>query len=147
MRRILSERIEKHGYPAGCCWTVLDKRCWCRRICVAGGLPVPVLAKCEHLNPGGSVKDRLAKAIVAYAEQYGQLRPGRHSIEAGQAATASIVYRRGKWSTGLCAAGQNALATSRDALLGARVYIADNAPLHWRNFQQWRLARRKTVGF
>lgn len=25
-------------------------------------LPVPVLVKCEHLNPGGSVKDRIAKA-------------------------------------------------------------------------------------
>ena len=24
-------------------------------------LPVPILAKCEHLNPGGSVKDRIAK--------------------------------------------------------------------------------------
>lgn len=29
---------------------------------VGAGLPVPVLAKCEHMNPGGSVKDRIAKA-------------------------------------------------------------------------------------
>src|SRR5437868_2408798 len=27
---------------------------------IGAGLPVPVLAKCEHLNPGGSVKDRIA---------------------------------------------------------------------------------------
>lgn len=26
-------------------------------------LPVPVLVKCEHMNPGGSVKDRIAIAI------------------------------------------------------------------------------------
>ena len=31
---------------------------------IARGLPVPVLVKCEHMNPGGSVKDRIAKAIV-----------------------------------------------------------------------------------
>ena len=27
---------------------------------IARGLPVPILVKCEHLNPGGSVKDRIA---------------------------------------------------------------------------------------
>ena len=37
---------------------------------------VPVLVKCEHLNPGGSVEDRIAKAIVDEAEQRGLLRPG-----------------------------------------------------------------------
>jgi cysteine synthase len=31
---------------------------------VARGLRLPVLVKCEHLNPGGSVKDRLALAIA-----------------------------------------------------------------------------------
>ena len=36
---------------------------------VARGLPVPVLAKCEHLNPGGSVKDRIALAIVDDADR------------------------------------------------------------------------------
>ncbi|HEU4535440.1 MAG TPA: hypothetical protein VFS00_15030 [Polyangiaceae bacterium] len=27
---------------------------------IGQGAPVPILVKCEHLNPGGSVKDRLA---------------------------------------------------------------------------------------
>src|SRR6185369_8029092 len=49
---------------------------------VAAGLPVPVLAKCEHLNPGGSVKDRIAVSIVADAEQRSALRPGGTLIEA-----------------------------------------------------------------
>jgi len=31
---------------------------------LAAGLQVPVLAKCEHFNPGGSIKDRIARAIV-----------------------------------------------------------------------------------
>jgi cysteine synthase len=31
---------------------------------IGAGLPVPVLVKCEHMNPGGSVKDRIALAVV-----------------------------------------------------------------------------------
>ena len=49
---------------------------------VASGLPVPVLAKCEHLNPGGSVKDRIALAIVDEAERRGVLQRGATLIEA-----------------------------------------------------------------
>ena len=39
-------------------------------------LPVPVLVKGEHWNPGGSIKDRVALAIVDDAAQRGLLRPG-----------------------------------------------------------------------
>src|SRR3954470_12450481 len=39
-------------------------------------LPAPVLVKCEHLNPGGSVKDRIALSIVDDAERRGVLRRG-----------------------------------------------------------------------
>ncbi len=49
---------------------------------IARGAGVPVLVKCEHLNPGGSVKDRIAKAIVDDAEQRGVLRSGMTLIEA-----------------------------------------------------------------
>eukprot|EP01065_Artemidia_motanka_P007249 TRINITY_DN13588_c0_g1_i1.p1 TRINITY_DN13588_c0_g1~~TRINITY_DN13588_c0_g1_i1.p1 ORF type:complete len:381 (+),score=123.92 TRINITY_DN13588_c0_g1_i1:69-1145(+) len=35
-----------------------------------------ILAKCEHLHPGGSVKDRAAMALVASAELDGSLKPG-----------------------------------------------------------------------
>ena len=42
---------------------------------VTAGLPNPVFVKCEHLNPGGSVKDRTARAIVLDAEARGLLRP------------------------------------------------------------------------
>src|SRR3984957_18761235 len=49
---------------------------------VGRGLPVPVLAKCEHVNPGGSVKDRIALAIVDDAERRGVLRPGAVLVEA-----------------------------------------------------------------
>jgi cysteine synthase len=40
-----------------------------------------ILGKCEFLNPGGSVKDRAALAIVADAEEKGLLRPGGVIVE------------------------------------------------------------------
>src|SRR5205814_1840477 len=49
---------------------------------VAAGLPVPVFGKCEFLNPGGSVKDRIALAVVNDAEERGVLRPGMTLVEA-----------------------------------------------------------------
>ena len=49
---------------------------------IGRGLPVPILAKCEQLQPGGSVKDRIAAAIVDDAEARGRLRPGGTVIEA-----------------------------------------------------------------
>ena len=49
---------------------------------VAARLPVPVYGKCEFLNPGGSVKDRIALAIVVDAERRGLIRPGMTLVEA-----------------------------------------------------------------
>jgi len=39
-----------------------------------------VVAKCEQMNPGGSVKDRPALAMIAAAEREGRLSPGRSVI-------------------------------------------------------------------
>ena len=40
------------------------------------GLKNPVIAKVEFFNPGGSVKDRIALAMIEDAEQKGLLKPG-----------------------------------------------------------------------
>ena len=40
-----------------------------------------VLAKVEYFNPGGSVKDRIALAMVEAAEKSGVLKPGATIIE------------------------------------------------------------------
>ena len=40
-----------------------------------------ILGKCEFLNPGGSVKDRAALAIITDAEERGLLRPGGVIVE------------------------------------------------------------------
>ena len=45
------------------------------------GLKAKVLAKLEYLNPAGSVKDRVAKAMIDDAEKKGLLKPGSVIIE------------------------------------------------------------------
>ena len=45
------------------------------------GLQTPVIAKVEFFNPGGSVKDRIALAMIEDAEQRGILKPGATIIE------------------------------------------------------------------
>ena len=45
------------------------------------GLRARILAKLEHLNPGGSAKDRVGRALIDDAEARGLLRPGSVIIE------------------------------------------------------------------
>ena len=45
------------------------------------GLATPVIAKVEFFNPGGSVKDRIALAMIEDAEAKGILKPGATIIE------------------------------------------------------------------
>ncbi len=52
-----------------------------RRYAAARELPVRLLLKLEYLNPAGSVKDRVALAIIEDAEQRGLLQPGGTIIE------------------------------------------------------------------
>lgn len=66
---------------------------------VAAGIPAPVLAKVEYLNPGGSVKDRIALRMIEVAEASGELRPGGTIVEPTSGNTgvglAMIAQRRG----------------------------------------------------
>ena len=47
----------------------------------AEGLEAKLLAKLEYFNPAGSVKDRIAKAMIDDAERSGRLKPGSVIIE------------------------------------------------------------------
>lgn len=62
-------------------------------------LEAAVLAKLEYFNPAGSVKDRIAKAMVEDAEQKGTLKPGAAIIEPTSGNTgiglASVATARG----------------------------------------------------
>ncbi len=48
---------------------------------VGAGLTPQLVAKLESFNPGGSIKDRVAVALIEAAERDGQLRPGGTIIE------------------------------------------------------------------
>ena len=45
------------------------------------GLKAKILAKLEYFNPAGSIKDRVAKAMIEAAEKAGQLKPNSVIIE------------------------------------------------------------------
>ena len=49
---------------------------------VGAGCPATILGKAEMMNPGGSVKDRIALAMVDAAERDGTIAPGATIIEA-----------------------------------------------------------------
>lgn len=99
---------------------------------IAPGLSVPVFGKCEFLNPGGSVKDRIAKAIVEDAERRGVLRPGATLIEAtagntgvGLALVASV---RGYRVVNVLPEKMSTDKRAALAALGVEVIVTPNAP-------------------
>ncbi|MDT7577874.1 MAG: cystathionine beta-synthase [Pseudonocardiales bacterium] len=54
---------------------------------ITADLSATVLVKLEYLNPGGSVKDRAATAMVLAAERDGSLRPGGTIVESSSGNT------------------------------------------------------------
>jgi cysteine synthase len=100
---------------------------------VTAGLPVRVFIKCEHLNPGGSVKDRTARAIVLDAEARGQLRPGATLIEgtAGNTGVGLALIASARRYRCVCVLPEKMAVDKRVQLrqLGADVIVSRNAPL------------------
>ncbi len=66
---------------------------------IEAGLGAKILAKLEYFNPAGSVKDRIAKAMIDEAEQSGKLKKGAVIIEPTSGNTgiglASVAAARG----------------------------------------------------
>ncbi len=112
---------------------------------IAGDTRVGILAKCEHMNPSGSVKDRIALAIVDDAERSGVLPPGGTLVEAtaGNTGVGLAMVAAVRGYALVCVMPEKMSHEKRDALraLGAEVVIAENAPPgDPRNFQS--VARR-----
>jgi cysteine synthase len=102
---------------------------------VSAGLPNKVFVKCEHLNPGGSVKDRTARAIILDAEARGALVPHRTPamtiIEgtAGNTGMGLALVAAARGYRCICVIPERVAVDKRVALrqLGAEVYVAKAA--------------------
>ncbi len=100
---------------------------------VAAGLPNKVFVKCEHMNPGGSVKDRTARAIVLDAEARGILRPHQNMtiIEgtAGNTGMGLALIAASRGYRCIVVIPDRVAADKRVALrqVGAEVYVAKAA--------------------
>lgn len=57
------------------------------------GLEATILVKLEYLNPAGSVKDRVAKAMIEDAEEKGLLKEGSVIIEPTSGNTGTVLHR------------------------------------------------------
>jgi cystathionine beta-synthase len=101
---------------------------------VTEGLPSPgplVLAKVEYMNPGGSVKDRIAVRMIEAAEADGRLRPGGTIIEPTSGNTgvglALVAQRKGYRCIFICP--DKVSQDKRDVLVayGAEVRVCPTA--------------------
>jgi cysteine synthase len=115
---------------------------------VAAGLPAPVLGKCEFLSPGGSVKDRIALAIIEEAELLGRLAPGATLVEAtaGNTGLGLALVAAARGYRLVCVLPEKMSLDKRVALaaVGADVLVTANAPpSSAENFQN--VARRLAV--
>jgi cystathionine beta-synthase len=95
------------------------------------GVRCTVLAKVEYLNPGGSVKDRIALKMVEAAEESGELRPGGTIVEPTSGNTgvglALVAQRRGYSCVFVCP--DKVSQDKRDVLkaYGAEVVVCPTA--------------------
>lgn len=100
---------------------------------VTQGLPtgIEVFAKAEHLNPGGSVKDRPALAMILAGERSGRLRRGMTILDATSGNTgiayAMIGAARG-YPVTLCLP-RNASLQRKQILRGYGVQVIETDPL------------------
>jgi cystathionine beta-synthase len=73
---------------------------------ITADVPATVLAKVEYLNPGGSVKDRIAERMIDEAERTGALKPGGTIVEPTSGNTgiglAIVAQQRGYSCTFVC---------------------------------------------
>ena len=99
---------------------------------VGAGLRVPVLVKCEHMNPGGSIKDRIALSIVVDAERRGALASGATIVEATAGNTgmglAVVAATRGYRLVCVLPAKMSVDKRAALAAVGADVVVVPNAP-------------------
>lgn len=99
---------------------------------IARGLEGRILAKLEHLNPGASKKDRIARQIIEDAEAEGLLQPGQTVVEltSGNTGTglAIVCGVKGYRFVAVMSKGNSAERVRMMTALGAEVVLVDQAP-------------------
>lgn len=102
-----------------------------KRVEEAHGVSARILGKLEYFNPAGSIKDRIAKAMIDDAEAAGILKPGATIIEPTSGNTgiglASIAAARGYQ---LILTMPETMSTERRNLIkayGAKIVLTDGA--------------------
>jgi cysteine synthase A len=100
------------------------------RLC--DGLPGRVVAKLEYYGPGGSVKDRVARAVIDDAESRGLLQPGGTVVEltSGNMGTglAVVCAVRGYRMIAVMSTGNSIERRRMLEALGAEVALVPQAP-------------------
>ena len=122
---------------------------------LAEGLSATILAKVEYLNPGGSVKDRIALKMIEAAEASGELQPGGTIVEPTSGNTgvglALVAQRKGYHCIFVCP--DKVSQDKRDVLTayGAQVVVTPTsvAPEHPDSYYSvsYRLARETPGGW
>jgi len=114
----------------GVCASAADAVGWTPLVALdrlAAGLPGRVLVKLESYSPGGSVKDRIARRMVADAVARGALRPGGAIVETTSGNTgiglAMVAAVRGYSFHAVISAGNTAERRRMLAALGASVVV------------------------
>jgi len=91
-----------------------------------------ILAKLEHLNPGFSKKDRIARQIIEDAEAHGLLRPGQTVVEltSGNTGTglAIVCGIKGYPFVAVMSKGNSPERARMMKALGAEVVLVDQMP-------------------
>lgn len=103
-----------------------------RRIAALRGLQGRLLAKLDYLNPGFSMKDRIALAIIRQARLCGALRPGQTVVEltSGNTGTGLAIVCRalGHPFVAVMSRGNTEERARMMRALGAEVVLVDQAP-------------------
>jgi cysteine synthase B len=131
---IMSTRVQRdHGISRNSIELIIGHTPLIRLRRITRELPpgVEVFVKAEHLNPGGSVKDRPALAMILAGERDGTLRPGMTILDATSGNTgiayAMIGAARG-YAVTLCLPG-NAGRPRKRILHGFGVKVIETDPL------------------
>jgi cysteine synthase B len=102
-----------------------------REITIKLPVGVELLAKAEHLNPGGSIKDRPALRMILDGEERGMLRPGMTILDATSGNTGiayAMIGAARRYKVKLCLP-RNASAERKRILLSYGVEIVETDPL------------------